>query len=70
MSSPDVVAEEDFLGFVQFKVILSRPWCIVIDLSGPCADVSSRDDEVSVISELDEYVVGGLIGLRSAALTV
>jgi len=31
--------------------------CSVIDLSGPCADVSSRGDEVSVIKERDEYVV-------------
>jgi len=59
VSSP-VVAEEDFLGlrFVQSEVILRRPSCNVIDLSGPCADIGGRDDEVRVISELDEYVVG------------
>jgi len=57
-----VVAEEDFLGLrvVQFKVIFRRPCCNVIDLCGLCTDVkiaSARDDKVSVISELHEYVV-------------
>jgi len=72
LSSSPVVAEEDFLGlrFYQLKVILRRPSCNVIDLSGPCADTGGRDDEVSVISELDEYVVAGLSDVRSAAVTV
>ena len=43
---------------VQFKVILRCPSCNVINLSGSCADIGDRYDEVSVISELDEYVVG------------
>jgi len=57
VSSPAVV-EEDFLGlrFIQFKDILRHPWCNVIDLSIPCADVGGRDDQVSVIRELDGCV--------------
>jgi len=45
VSSPAVV-EEDFPGlrFIQFKDILRHPWCNVIDLSIPCADVGGRDD--------------------------
>ena len=56
VSSP-VVEEEDFLElrFVQFKVILRRPSCNVIDLSGPCADIGGRHDEVSVITEQTVY---------------
>jgi len=68
--STPIVAEGDFLElrFVQFKVIMRRPSCNVIDLSGPCGDIGGRDDEVSIISELDQYVLSGLSGLRLAAV--
>ena len=52
--------EDDFprLELVQLQVVLGRPRCNVVEFCGARVGALSRDDEISVVCELDEAVVG------------
>jgi len=52
--------EDDFLGLgrIQCQIVLGHPRRYVVQFDGTCMDAAGRDDEVSVVCELDELVVG------------
>ena len=54
------VMVDDFLrlGLIQRQIVHSRPRRYVVEFDGTCVDVIGRDDEICVVCELDELVVG------------
>jgi len=54
------VMEDDFLrlGRIQRQIVHGRPRRYVVEFDGTCVDVIGRDDEVCVVCELDELVIG------------
>ena len=54
------IMKDDFLrlGRIQRQIVLGRPRRYVVQFVGACVDAVGRDDEVCVVCELDELVVG------------